>query len=308
MDINHLRYLVDVAQTKSITLSAKRLFISQQGLSQIILRLENDLKVPLLNRHRQGVTLTQAGEAVVQKAQELLQNYEDLLLAVQPYTPVNTQSLSGKLTISVVPFISLNLLPEVLEIYHKQFPDVEVHIQENQPHVIINDINNCTVDIGLVILPEHRYNELIVACNGTYEKFLENEMFAVVAKHSPLAKKKSITVAELCQQPIALYNFESYLNVIGQMFQDLNRLNILVKTNSIDLYKNNLLNRQAVGITSSTDTRLLNDDSLVTIPIKESIKIFYGCFVPSSCSMSTAAEAFIAILKSHVENLLNRRK
>ncbi|GAB6178712.1 LysR family transcriptional regulator [Desulfotomaculum defluvii] len=308
MDINHLRYLVDVAQTKSITLSAKRLFISQQGLSQIMVRLENDLKVPLLNRHRQGVTLTEAGEDVVAKAQEILQKYNELLTTVQFYSQVGPQNLTGKLFISVVPFISSNLLPEVLDLYHKQYPGVEVHVQEKQPDEIIQDINNCDIDIGLFILPEFQFNEQILCCSGTYEKILENEMFAVVASHSPLAKKKKLTKAALYQQPLAIYNFAAYLKIISQMFKDLNRLNILVKTNSVELYKNAILNRQAVGITSSTDTRLLSDDSLVTLPLEESVKMFYGCFIPSSCSISAAAEAFISILKSQVSNLLNRKK
>lgn len=308
VDLNHLKYLVDVAQTQSITLSAKRLFISQQGLSQIILRLENEFKVPLLNRNRQGVTLTPAGEAVVEKAQEIVEKYQELLQSVRPFTEDNPGTLSGKLTIGVVPFISSNLLPEVLDLYHKQYPSVDVHIQEKQPQEIIEDINHCLVDIGLVILPEFSYNELIVSCNGTYEKVLENEMLAVVAKQSPLAKKKIITAPELYQQPIALYNFASYLDIMQQLFKDLSRLNILVKTNSVDLYKNAIIHRHAVGITPSTDTKLLSDDSLVTIQLQESVKLFYGYFVPASCAMTEATEAFLAILKGHIANIINRKK
>ncbi|AQS58133.1 LysR family transcriptional regulator [Desulforamulus ferrireducens] len=308
MDIEHFQYLVDVAQTKSITLSAKRLFISQQGLSQIMVRLENDLNVPLLNRHRQGVTLTEAGEVAVTKIEEILEKYNELLEALKPYSQVNADNLSGELTISSVPFISSNFLPEVLELYNKQYPGVEVRIDEKQPAEIIEEINNCAIDIGLFILPDFEFNEQILACNGTYEKILENEMYAVVASKSPLAKKKILTRAELYKQPIAIYNFDAYLRIIRQMFQDIKRLNILVKTNSVDLYRNAIINRQAVGITSPTDTRLLNDDSLITIPIKEPVKMYYGCFIPASCTMSKAAEAFIGVLKSQVANLVNRKK
>ncbi len=308
MDINHLQYLVDVAQTKSITLSAKRLFISQQGLSQIMVRLENDLKVPLLNRHRQGVSLTEAGEVAVSKAKEILEKYDELLKSVQPYSLVNPDNLSGKLTISVVPFIINNVLPDVLDLFQKQFPAVEVHIQEDQPPEIIRAINNCDVDIGLFILPEFQFNELILSCKGTYEKLLESDMLAVVASNSPLAKKKSLTIADLYQQSLAIYNFAAYLKIISEMFPDVSRLNILVKTNSVELYKNAIVNRQAVGISSSTDTRLLKDDSLITIPIQEAVKTFYGSFVPASCSMSAATEAFISILKAHVATIVNRKK
>lgn len=308
MDINHLRYLVDVAQTKSITLSAKRLFISQQGLSQIMLRLENDLKVPLLIRHRQGVTLTEAGEVVVAKAQEVIEKYGELLQCTKELSTAPPQDLPGKLSIGSVPFINSNLLPEILDFYHRQFPAVEVHLEEMPPTQIIGDINSCNIDIGLLILPEYEFNDSILACRGTYEKILENEFHAVVASNSPLAKKKTFTLSDLYRQPIAIYNFEAYLKIINHMFKDINRLNILVKTNSVELYKNALLQRQAVGITSSTDTRLLSDESLVAIPIKEGVKAYYGYFIPSSCSITPAAEAFIALLKSYIANMLNRKK
>ena len=72
--IDHLYYLVDIAKTKSITLSAEHLFISQQGLSQAIQKLEADLNVALLRRSRQGVSLTEAGNMAVEKARKLFLN------------------------------------------------------------------------------------------------------------------------------------------------------------------------------------------------------------------------------------------
>ncbi len=65
---DHLRYFVAVADEGQITQAARRLFMAQPALSQAISQLENELGLKLLDRHARGVTLTDAGEAFLQKA------------------------------------------------------------------------------------------------------------------------------------------------------------------------------------------------------------------------------------------------
>lgn len=305
MDINHLHYLVDVAETKSITHSAKRLFISQQRLSQIIQRMETELKVPLLHRHRQGVTLTEAGVVMVEKAQEIIEKYDELWRAVRPYAQVHAGNLSGQLVIGIVPFLGLNLLPEVLGLFHKQYPAVQVQIHEKQPEEIMCEVQKGDMDIGLVILPEYWLEDKIPNCDGTFEKVFEDEMLAVVAKQSPLAQKKIISVKDLQLYPVAFYNFGAYVDTIGQMFPNLN-LRVAVRANSVDLFKNAIVNHGAVGITSTMDIKLLNDTALVTVPLHESIKLHYGCFTRNH--VSPAIEKFVDILKFYIACKLNYKK
>lgn len=65
---DHLRYFVTVADEGQITQAARRLFIAQPALSQAISQLEAELGLRLLERHARGVTLTDAGEAFLEKA------------------------------------------------------------------------------------------------------------------------------------------------------------------------------------------------------------------------------------------------
>jgi DNA-binding transcriptional LysR family regulator len=65
---DHLRYFVAVADEGQITQAAKRLFMAQPALSQAISQLESELGLKLLDRHARGVTLTNAGEAFLEKA------------------------------------------------------------------------------------------------------------------------------------------------------------------------------------------------------------------------------------------------
>jgi DNA-binding transcriptional LysR family regulator len=71
MDLRHMRAFIAVADALSVTKAAERLHISQPPLSRHIHQLENELGVTLFVRHRQGVTLTEAGHRLLEKARLL---------------------------------------------------------------------------------------------------------------------------------------------------------------------------------------------------------------------------------------------
>jgi DNA-binding transcriptional LysR family regulator len=67
-----LRYFVAVAEEGQITRAARKLHLAQPALSQAIAQLESDLDVELFVRHPRGMTLTPAGEAMLEKARAVL--------------------------------------------------------------------------------------------------------------------------------------------------------------------------------------------------------------------------------------------
>ena len=61
MQLQQLRYFLEIAKEKSISAAAKNLYISQPSLSQQIINLEKELGISLLIRHSKSVSLSEAG-------------------------------------------------------------------------------------------------------------------------------------------------------------------------------------------------------------------------------------------------------
>jgi DNA-binding transcriptional LysR family regulator len=72
VELRHLRYFVAVAEERSFTGAAERLWIAQPGLSTQIKRLEAELGIQLFERHSRGVDLTSAGELFLERARVAL--------------------------------------------------------------------------------------------------------------------------------------------------------------------------------------------------------------------------------------------
>lgn len=79
MQIDSLRYFVELARVGSFYRAAKNVFISQQGLNRSISSLESELGVKLIERESRGVRLTRAGEVFHEHAKLLLAEYSDML-------------------------------------------------------------------------------------------------------------------------------------------------------------------------------------------------------------------------------------
>ena len=78
MHSDQLLYLIDISKTNSINATAKRMFSSQQAVSESIKHLEAELNCTILNRSKTGVELTDDGKYVLSYATTMIEQYNFL--------------------------------------------------------------------------------------------------------------------------------------------------------------------------------------------------------------------------------------
>ena len=86
MNIKHAQYMLTVLQEGNITNAARKLYISQPSLSQMIKLVENNLGAPIFNRNTDPITLTYAGQRYIDAARQVLTINENLKKEIEEIT------------------------------------------------------------------------------------------------------------------------------------------------------------------------------------------------------------------------------
>lgn len=113
MDEQDFRILMTLAETGNLTKAAERLFMAQPTLSKRLQNIENDLRVPLFLRSKQGLTLTPAGEEVLKTVRSVSTSFDAMRAQILKGTGV----VGGTLSVAVSLDYSRYCLPDVLEAY-----------------------------------------------------------------------------------------------------------------------------------------------------------------------------------------------
>src|ERR1700710_1945116 len=152
MELRHLRYFVAVADAGSLTVAAEqKLHTSQPSLSRQIRDLEQEVGVPLMLRHAQGIELTSAGRAFLDHARMALVQAEAAkeaaLRAAQPAKPTFALGfMSGA---------EIGLLPEVDRVLRGEFPGIEIRLSSDYSPVLAKALMRRRLDAAFMRPEEH---------------------------------------------------------------------------------------------------------------------------------------------------------
>ena len=183
----HLLVFKDVAETKNITLSAKKLHISQPCISLQIQNLENQYGARFFDRTNKGVTLTKEGEIFYTNVQSVL----DILSSVKEQINALSKGQRGLINLGATLTIGEYVLPDILAFLHKTHPDVDFKVKMANTESISQDVLEKKLHIGLIEGPAPRHRDLNV------EKFWEDELVVVLPYFHAWASRQSITLAQL---------------------------------------------------------------------------------------------------------------
>lgn len=124
LNFKQLTYFIAVAEELHFGRAAERLNMAQPPLSRQIKQLEEELEATLFNRGRSAISLTQAGERLLQRGKSIMTQLEDTRLEVRRLG----QGAEGRLRIGFVGSATFGIMPNIIKSYRAYFPEVNLSL------------------------------------------------------------------------------------------------------------------------------------------------------------------------------------
>ena len=206
MELRHLRYFVAVAEESSFSRAAGRLYMTQPALSQQVHKLEVELGVELFRREGRRVELTEAGEVLLEDARRVLAQLEQTVRRVREVSGVEGR----RLRVSFPEYANHTLVADVLQVFRKRHPDVELEEHEmfllQQTPRQVGGLRDGTLDVGFLLLPVEDAGDLAL------ERVLGIELVAALPESHLLAARREVPVRALAGERLILFSRKFHPN------------------------------------------------------------------------------------------------
>lgn len=189
MNLGQLEVFVAIVETGSLTEAAEVVGLTQSAVSYSLSKLEAELGVTLLERGRQGVTVTRVGDEVLPHARMILAQTE----IIRQKTSRERGIAAGTVRFGCVPTIPARLLAGILRDFQHQYPDVDMMVFEGNSQELIAWLDEGIVDVATVLSPE-QYPENV--------PFARSEIKALVAQSHPMAQAQTMPMSRFVDETL----------------------------------------------------------------------------------------------------------
>jgi DNA-binding transcriptional LysR family regulator len=195
MDFRHIRAFIAVADALSVTKAAERLHISQPPLSRHIQQLENELGLTLFVRHRQGVTLTEPGRQLLEKARAWEAAAETFHDAAK-----QARSTEGARVRVGIGWGLWDVVNRVRVEFAQDHPDVTVEASDAYCWFHSDEqLRSHQLDLAFARPP---YDPSFNVSEPLYHESIQ----AIICADSPLASRESVSVRDLADETLLLWD------------------------------------------------------------------------------------------------------
>jgi DNA-binding transcriptional LysR family regulator len=194
MEFRQLHYFIAVAEELHFGRAAESLHLSQPALSKQIQALEDSLEIQLFERTKHWVKLTPAGQKFLETARRILHDVEEGIQITRQIADGRVGTVRVGLTEATL----FCLAPSILKTCREKYPQVNLLLSSGGTEAHVEALRTHQIDIGFVYLP---IREPTLVVKPLYEEIY---VAAVPISH-PLAKKQSIQLHALANEPLIFY-------------------------------------------------------------------------------------------------------
>jgi DNA-binding transcriptional LysR family regulator len=289
-----LKVFFTVANRLSFTKAAMELFITQPAVSKHIQELEEQYKIKLFDRNGSKISLTKAGELLLNHTKNIFEIYREIDFDLSAL--INQQQ--GTLRLGASTTISHYIIPPLLARFHQKLKDIKVSLLNGNTEQIEKALLSKEIEIGIV--EGQSKNQSI-----KYSEFLKDELVLVCNNSNPLINKEQITLEELKSlRFITREQGSGTLEVIEHALKPfgikLSQLTIEMQLGSTESIKSYLMNSDCVAFISiHAIEKELKNNELVIIDIDNFVIERFFFIISLKGKVDALSELFIKNIASH---------
>ena len=261
MDIRQIEYFAEVAKHLSFTKAASTLHVSQPSISKAIQNLEAELGVPLFYRSSKRLELTDAGQAVLVNAKQVLEAFKNIRSELTDLMDLK----KGQIRIGIPPIVGAEFFTKLVSQYKEQHPYIEIILSEVGTKKIRQGVEAGELDIGLIC-------NLCVA-NEQLEaiSLVKDPLMLIVQQNHPLANHPFVRMAELEKETFIIYrkDFTLYDSIIEECSKNGFFPTIACETSQKDLIIEMVAAKLGVALLPKKICEKIKDEPIVAIPFDE---------------------------------------
>ncbi|WP_417318542.1 LysR family transcriptional regulator [Emcibacter sp.] len=244
MNLQKLKYVVEVARQGSVTAAAKSLGLTQSVVTRALADIEKDLGYALFYRHSRGMVETEEGRDFIDRASRIFTDIDALI----EDSSLSTQEQAEILRIGVCPPSLEGLLNRAILRLIKNSPLIRLHSHAVSLHEGIERLRRGDIDI--LVAPNQRFEK---DPDFRVEPLTELNVSFCVNKEHPLLKKSGLKVADLVEYPIILpRGGEMYVNSLLRVIRESGKTpeKVFHILDNVQIIQNILLETHCIGIFS----------------------------------------------------------
>ena len=294
MNTKELECFLAVCEEKSIHKAADKMFISVQGMSRIIKKLEAEVGAAILHRTPQGVQLTSEGEILERHASSIIDNISNMSREIRK----SAEGLGGNLSVG----ISYGLLgyykPSLIVDFKNDNPEIELEFKEYSDVKAADSVWLGGSDVALVYEPVDEEQFDVTPLNS-------GELFMVVHKDNPISKKAAVTIEDIKGQPLVLQNDEFNIHklVVSECEKKGFTPDIVFQSTGICMCNRLCKENKGISVATSNVIAEIKSDDVLLIPFAGSPYHQKISAITRKGNMITGEmQAFIDFMKQRAED------
>ncbi len=213
MTLRHLTIFATVCKENSITLAAKKLYISQPAVSSAIKELETYYHMPFFERISKKIYLTDVGKTVYEYALHILSLFEEL------GNTIKSEHNSGTIKIGSSITIGTHLMPGYIKGFADQYPNIQTQVTIDSSDIIEDMILKNELDFALI-------EGIVHSENIISEDFIKDELIVICNENHPLLQKVIVTIKDLADQKFLMREKNSGTRELAESILSLHNISI----------------------------------------------------------------------------------